>query len=510
MQITFGDTRFDSDLGHLTREGVTETLTPQTHRLIDYLVRNRNRVVEKDDLVAHVWNGRFVTDATLSTAIKEVRAALGDSGREQKVIRTVHGRGFRFVAQIADAPAREDMPVIALLPFRALEESRDAQLLAEGLTQETIAALSAFSDLRVLSLRTTAHFASAAIPPEELHKSHQVDILVEGSVREAQGETRVTILVTDAASGRTIGSEKLARRTDAVGLIEIEEELGRLIAGRVGSKHGAVAEQLLASRRAERVEKVDAYLLLAEFDAWYRSYDTSRHAELRETFARVLERDTSVSCLWSAYAILLLEEYRYRMNARPGVDALALASKAAQRAVACGRRGGFAHAALAMTRFYRHDIAGFRDAAERALELNPTNSDILAEIGSCHAMLGEEDRAIALLDRAMELSPVHPGWYHYARCWRYAREGYLEAALVEIDKVPMPGFFWYHAHLAWFLAELGRTDEAAEQAEIMLELYPDFETSVRSEQAMNNHNGALGEMSIAGWRKAGLKIPDVL
>ena len=354
------------------------------------------------------------------------------------------------------------------------------------------------------------YFANEGYSHEELHKSHGVDVIVEGKLREVGPNTRASIQLTDAASGRLIGSEKVTRKTDASGLFEIEEDLGRLIAGRVGSNHGAVAEQMLATRRAQRVNSMDAYILQAEFDEWYRCYDVDRHAELRDAFERAVKHDTGISCLWSAYSILLLEEYRYKINARPGVDALALASKAAMRAVECERRGAYPHAVLALTRFYRKDILGFRAAAERALELNPNNSDILAEIGSCLAMLGEEDRAIELLDRAMELSPVHPGWYHYARCWRYARGGHFEAALVEIDKVPMPGFLWYHAHLAWFLAELGREFEAAEHARIVLDIDPEFETSVHAEQIKNNYHGGLQEASIAGWRKAGLNItvPD--
>ncbi|MBO9436951.1 winged helix-turn-helix domain-containing protein [Ruegeria sp. R13_0] len=506
MRIKIADTEIDFDQMTTFRGGHTAALTRQTLGILRALHSAGGEIVSKDELIEQVWNGRIITDATLSTAIKEARRAVGDSGNVQRVIKTVHGVGFRMAAPIDATPVNATMPVIAVFPFRAVEETRKAELLAEGLTQETISALSAFTVMRVLSMRTTEHFAKEGLSPEELHEKHGVDVIVEGRVREVGGNTRATVQLIDAASGRTLGSEKVTRKTNASGFFEIEEELGRLIAGRVGSNHGAVAEQMLCKRRTKKVNSLDAYVLQAEFDEWYRSYDVARHAELRSTLSRALEREQGVSCLWSSYSLLLLEEYRYKLNARPGVDALALATEAALRALECHRNGAYPHSVLALIRFYNKDIPGFRAAAERALELNPNNSDILAEVGSCFAMLGEEDRAIELLDQAMELSPVHPGWYHYPRCWRYAREGYFEAALVEIDKVPMPGFLWYHAHLAWFLAELDRTVEAVEQARIVLEIDPEFETTIHDEQLKNNYHGGLIEASIAGWRKAGLDV----
>lgn len=178
----------------------------------------------------------------------------------------------------------------------------------------------------------------------------------------------------------------------------------------------------------------------------------------------------------------------------------------AAAAVRADPQDAFAQMALALTRFHRNNLAGFPDAAERVLELNDGHVDVLAEIGHCFAFLGESDRAIALLDRALALSsPVHPGWYHFAHCWRLAAKHQMEAALVEISRFPIPGFFWFHAHLAWFHAELGHLKSAWEEAAIMLELYPSFETRVHEELDLACYDD-LKHRAIRVWQTAGLDI----
>ena len=106
----------------------------------------------------------------------------------------------------------------------------------------------------------------------------------------------------------------------------------------------------------------------------------------------------------------------------------------------------------------------------------------------------------------MELSPVHPGWYHFAHSWRYYFDGQVRAALTELKKVPMPGFFWYHAHLAWYHADLGDDDLAKAEVGRMLEIYPQFAERVREEVDIWCMREELVEFAIRGWRKAGLVI----
>ena len=101
--------RLDPDLFELTRQGERVPLEPQAFDVMVFLVSHRGRVVSKEELMDSIWGGRFVTEAAVTSRIKQVRRALGDDGEVQRVIRTVHGRGYRFVGAIED----ESVPAVS-------------------------------------------------------------------------------------------------------------------------------------------------------------------------------------------------------------------------------------------------------------------------------------------------------------------------------------------------------------------------------------------------------------
>ena len=100
LLYSFEDFSVDTARRELRRRGTLVFLHPQVFDLLEFLIRSRERVVSKDDLLAAVWNGRIVAESTLSTRIKAARSAIGDSGAQQRLIRTAHGKGFRFVGAV--------------------------------------------------------------------------------------------------------------------------------------------------------------------------------------------------------------------------------------------------------------------------------------------------------------------------------------------------------------------------------------------------------------------------
>jgi DNA-binding winged helix-turn-helix (wHTH) protein/tetratricopeptide (TPR) repeat protein len=102
MIYRFGDCQLDDLRYELRRDGQPRHLEPQVFEVLAYLVRHRDRVVTKAELLDEIWGSRFVTDSALTSRVKAARRAIGDSGREQRVIRTVHGRGYRFLASVRE------------------------------------------------------------------------------------------------------------------------------------------------------------------------------------------------------------------------------------------------------------------------------------------------------------------------------------------------------------------------------------------------------------------------
>ena len=103
MRYIFEEYAFDTDRRELHRGADVVAVTPQVFDLLDYLIRNRERVVSKDDLINAIWKGRIVSDAALTTRLNAARNAIGDSGEEQRLIKTLPRKGFRFVGPVREA-----------------------------------------------------------------------------------------------------------------------------------------------------------------------------------------------------------------------------------------------------------------------------------------------------------------------------------------------------------------------------------------------------------------------
>jgi pimeloyl-ACP methyl ester carboxylesterase len=114
-----GSIELDEQLFEVRRDGAPVSLEPQAFDVLVYLVRNRDRVVPKEELMDAVWGGRFVSETAVTSRIKQVRRAVGDDGQAQRIIRTLHGRGYRFVAPVADRGGLDPGPPPArLAPIR--------------------------------------------------------------------------------------------------------------------------------------------------------------------------------------------------------------------------------------------------------------------------------------------------------------------------------------------------------------------------------------------------------
>ncbi len=504
------DTEIDFDQMTTLRGGHTAALTRQTLGILRTLHAAAGEIVSKDELIEQVWNGRIITDATLSTAIKEARRAVGDSGNAQRVIKTVHGVGFRLSEAAkpvaCGAIAQSQLPCLIVLPFRSLSAKDGDQQIADGFSEEITSNLTRFRNLRVLSQLTGLHIHESRMDHAKIAEQYGVDFILEGSLRRSSEQLRVTIQVSDAHSGEIALIEQFDRTAQPQDIFELQNEIGLLTAGRVGSRHGDLGHRIQRRALSGQSQTWDAYAAVAKFYEFYKTYDPQLHLELRDTLPGLLQVDQNSSDGWAAYAHVLLEERRYHLNERTGIDAPHLALAAAQRGVACDPQSGFARMVLALCQFHTLDLPGFRASAGIALNLNPGHADVLAEIGHCYAFLGDFERAIPLLDRAIDLSPIHPGWYHYAHAWRFALGDFWQAALLEIEKVPMDGFPWYHAHLAWFHAELGNLREAEAARDALLGLLPNFEDHIPDEMVFNHFTGPLVDKAFEGWRKAGLVV----
>lgn len=211
MGFVFGEYFLDVDRRELRRSGAVVPLAPKVFDLLLYLLRNRDRVVTKDDLLEAVWAGRIVSESALTTRINAARVAIGDSGEAQQLIRTLPRRGFRFIGLVreagnveaaTDAPARPESGLsgrlsIAVLPFQNISDDPEQEYFAYGLVEEIIRALSRIKWLLVVRKSNIAP-TGKSVDAYQIGRIMGVRYLLEGSVRKAGGRVRIGAQMIDA------------------------------------------------------------------------------------------------------------------------------------------------------------------------------------------------------------------------------------------------------------------------------------------------------------------------
>src|SRR5207248_1255809 len=164
--------------------------------------------------------------------------------------------------------------------------------------------------------------------------------------------------------------------------------------------------------------------------------------------------------------------------------------------------------ALAQVHFFRQDLSAFGPAAERAMALNPLNTDALGILGLQIVHTGEFERGTAIVRRAMELNANHAGWMHFAPLWDHFHKGEYEEALECANRVDFPGFFWPYLVMASACGHLGRRTEAKDAVGDLLALDPEFAAHARSKVGTWHFASGLMDPILEGLRKAGLSIPE--
>ena len=424
MPYAFDDYVLDPERRELTHGATPIAIGPQVFDLLLYLVRNREHVVSKDDLLDGVWGGRIVSESTLTSHINAARKAIGDNGQEQRLIRTMARKGFRFVGDVREteagrgsSPARIERPVssktpaealtlparpsIAALPFLNLSGDAEQEYFTDGVVEDIISALSHFRWLFVVARNSSFTYKGRAVDVKQVGRELGVRYVLEGSVRRAANRVRITGQLVDATTGGQLWAERYEGALDDI--FELQDQITQSVVG-------ALAPQLERAEieRAERkpTASLDAYDYflrgMARFHAGGR--DGLDHA--LSCFRDAIALDPEYA---SAYGMAAWCLFSRSLNgwATDRTQEIAEGVRLARRAVDLGKgdavalaRGGHALA------HFSRDLDMGIDFLDRALVLNPNLAAAWLLGGYLRLFKGESDEAIKRFEHAMRLSPL--------------------------------------------------------------------------------------------------------
>jgi len=491
---------------------------PQVFDLLKLLVTSNGRMVPREEVFTAIWGDRIVSDTALSSRIKDARKALGDDGKTQRFIKTIQGRGLQFVAPVTKVgqskpdpsvslPDLNGKPSIGVLPFTAIGTDTESTFIASGLTQDITANLARFRGLMVFSRATTNAISDSQSIVSELHDRFGVDLVLQGSLQRNESRMRVRVQLIDARTEADLISEQFDRPYAPESQFDIQDEIAAVVAARVGDLYGPTGQTVKRLQPEGRPKSWATVVWLARFHDYYTVRDPALHAEVTKGLESALEDDPNSSDGWAALSRMRIEEYRLPFHYPPKLSLRDEALEYARKSTQLDGNNDMALTSLALSHFLNFEVDEFEAAANRAVQVNPNNAITLAEIAMCYCLMSDFDRAVPLARRAIELSPVHPGWFRMPIACGLFMQGAVRAALQEQLQTPLVGYFWYHAHLAAYYADLGQIEKARVEVEATRQIYPFFEKRIHTEGYVLSVGKPFFDRMATAWRQAGFQIP---
>ncbi|MDX8516407.1 winged helix-turn-helix domain-containing tetratricopeptide repeat protein [Mesorhizobium captivum] len=459
MALQIGGAVLDLDRGTLRRDGEIVPVRPKTLELLAYLTRNPGRVLSKEELLQAVWPGIIVSEDSLTQSIHDARKSIGDEA--QALIRTVPRRGYLFQApEVEAAPPPAAMavaraePMVAVLPFHVDPADSTAKALFDGAVEEITNALSYFKTVAVLARHSA--FALAEHSRQDIRATAErlgADYVGEGDVETSEAEYSARVVLTETATGRRVWAQSFTFAKGEIFAFQTTVAQ-RIVTALVANIESAVMRRGLPAAAAN----VEAYLHFLRGKELLRSYGERVNQDAREHFLKAIELDPR-SGLANAY--LALADVIIGGYADAPRTVLDGARDRALHAIALSPDEARCHRMLALILLYRGRDE--YDAAEkhfaRALDLNPYDADTLAQTGFFRALRGDGEAGLALLDKAVQLNPMHPTWYYYDRGEALLAVGRYQEAAASFSCLPRKSA-WQWARLAACHAFAGDQDKA--------------------------------------------------
>jgi TolB-like protein len=418
VRYEFGEHSLDEDRRELRRGGDQIAIEPQVFDLIVYLVRNRERVVSRDDLITRIWDGRIVSDSAVTTRINAARRALGDSGAAQTVIRTVARKGIRFVAEVQEHGAPPPpaagvsaanaerlppfaKPSIVVLPFRNIGGDPNQDYLTDAVTSDLAVDLSRLRDIAVISAASALTFKGSTLDIRQIGRELGVRYLVVGSIGRTGDLVRTNVQLVDAISGEQLWGDRFENQFVDLGGLE------NAITGRIAA---SLNIQLVRAegRRAERAPQPDALdLRLRATSLFYSSVTPENTLATRQLLQRSVALDAGSAETWARLSHIIANDHLNQWN-NTGREHLRDAEEAARKALSIDPNLALAHLASGLIRRARGAHHAALDAFSRAIELDRNFATAYAQQGNQFTLVGNPEQAHPLVEQAIRLSPHDP------------------------------------------------------------------------------------------------------
>ncbi len=399
-------------------------------------------------------------------------------------------------------------PTLVVMPFANLGGGPETMIYAQGLTEEILSQLARFKELSVLGRET-----SRSIPPgadaARIRGELGVQYVLEGSVRTAEHQLRVTGRLLDAQTGAVLWSQAYDDDLRVRGFFAIQDDVAQKVATAIGQPYGIVFRADERRSRAEAPEDLDAYACTLQFYGYRAALSQASHAAIRTCLERAVARYPSYATAWAMLSMLYLDEDRFGFNPRPGLPT------APQRAIEAARLANRLDPenvrglqALMSALFFTEQPTEALQVGERAVALNPNDTELLGDFGARVGQASDHKRGMALMEQALARNPGHSGYYNGTLAQLAYLDRDFHRAELLMRQVSLEKFPLYHFVSAIIYAQLGMKAEAAKARDRFLQERPTFFDHWDQEVAKRNYSPKDGVLMAEGARRAGFPVPN--
>ena len=354
---------------------------------------------------------------------------------------------------------------IAVLPFVDLSPLKDQAYFCDGMTNEIIAKLSRFEELKVISRTSVMQYKDAQVDIKEIGQKLNVANILEGSVRREGERIRVIAQLINAQDGFHLWSDTYERELESV--FDVQEDVARAIANVMRVR---LTDDNLAMLIADRPKNVEAYeYYLRGMHTLTNKYEVTAKEEDFQTTVNMFERAITIDPSYAYPFVGLAWAYMDRFNVENDEKDMDSSVKYCEKAYELNPNLAEANSAKATVHLIRLELDEAYQGFKRAMELNSNNAMIIQETAGFYRNIGLYDQAVEFYTRAMELNPLHI-MTHVVLIMSLMNSGQFEKAMLRIEKALElePTSLWclkLKAELFVLMKEFDKAEEVIGQAE---------------------------------------------
>ncbi|HEV8715446.1 MAG TPA: tetratricopeptide repeat protein [Candidatus Binatia bacterium] len=393
-------------------------------------------------------------------------------------------------------------PSIVVLPFVNMSNDPEQEYFSDGITEDLTSDLSRISSLFVISRNTAFTYKGKAVKLSEVSRELGIRYVVEGSVRKAGEQVRITTQLIDATTDSHLWSDRYDRPIKDI--FAIQDEIRQKIVLALKVRLAPEEQARFQTAPTNNLEAYDFYL--RGFESLLGGiYKNEVSTQTRQMFEKAIELDPQYATAYAMLGDTYLLEWFFQWR-QPQVQSLERAFALAQRAVALDDTLPLPHAILGLVYVWKKQHEQGLVEAKRAVTLDPNFAVGYAQLGNVLAFVGQPEEGVKALEQAMRLNPRYPDLDLFTLAFAYRVAGRYEEALALGKKFQarQPDYGPTHFHLAVCYAELDRLEEARAEGAEILRLNPNFSVE-RFKNFWPMKDTAVMESTLAALRKAGLK-----